>query len=193
MIDDVLAFWFGVPGSPPDLKKWFSKDDAFDAEVRRRFGATIEAAAGGGLEDWKTTPRGRLAFVIVCDQFSRNVFRGTPRAFAQDALALETTDLALKNGDLEVHDPVSASFVVMPFVHAENRARQERAIALFQMLATGATGEAAKYLAAGVHAARQHAAVIERFGRFPHRNAVLGRASTPEEEAYLAQPDAFRA
>ncbi len=194
MIEDVLAFWLGPPGSPPNLKRWFTRDDALDAEIRTRFGTTIDAAARGELEEWKTTPRGRLALVIVCDQLSRTAFRGTPRAFALDALAREVADRALAEGDLEAHERAPASFLAMPFVHAEDRARQARGIEIFERLADGGADEAtARYLAAGVSAAKQHAALVERFGRFPHRNAILGRASTAEEEEYLARPDAFRA
>jgi len=189
--DDVLTFWLGPPGTAPlaNAKKWFTRDDAFDAEIRARFGDTIHAASRGQLESWRTTPRGRLAFVILCDQLSRNVFRGTPRAFAQDAIALETSERALDAGDWESLSTVERQFLVMPLMHAEDRSRQRRCVELFEKIAADAPDDLKENAASSLKYARMHADVVERFGRFPHRNAVLGRESTPEEIAFLKTPN----
>jgi uncharacterized protein (DUF924 family) len=163
--DEVLAFWFGAP--PHEERAcWFRKDPAFDAEIRSRFGESIETALGGGWPDVGTTPHGSLALVLLLDQFTRNAFRDTPRAFAGDARAL---------------DKYERWFLYMPFEHAEDRAAQERAVALFRALAAE-TGEPGN-----LEWAEKHAAVVRRFGRFPHRNAILGRVSTPEEIAFLQE------
>ena len=186
--EDVLAFWLGVPASLANSEKWYTKDPAFDAQIRDRFGTTIEAAARGELDGWRSTPRGRLAFVILLDQFSRNVFRGTPRSFAQDAMALATAEQALQAEDDASLSTVERNFLLMPLMHAEDMARQKRAIAEFERLLASAPPDLAAFAANGVKYAKLHAAVIERFGRFPHRNALLGRASTAEESEFLKQP-----
>lgn len=184
--EDVLAFWFGRPadtdyGQP--RAAWFRKDPAFDAAIRGRFLPTVEAALVGGLADWATTPAGALALLLVLDQFPRNLFRGEARAFAGDpqALALATTvvDRGWDAGLL----PVQRAFVYLPFEHSEVLADQDRSVALFAALAA-AHPAAAGYL----DYAHRHRDVIVRFGRFPHRNAALGRPSTPGETAYLALP-----
>lgn len=180
---DVLDFWFG---SAQDLKlrgAWFRKDAAFDARLRECFGATIATALAGGLREWDGTPSGRLARIVVLDQFTRNTRRDTAQAFAGDALALEAAQAMVDAGlDTALH-PVQRVFVYMPFEHAEDAAAQRRAVQLFTVLAA-TMPECAGYL----DYAQRHCRVIERFGRFPHRNAVLGRRSTPQELAYLAQP-----
>ena len=181
----VLDFWFAPEGAvlPADGRpEWFRKDDAFDDAIRARFGALIAEALAGGLGDWCATPRGALARVIVLDQFTRNAFRGTPQAFAGDARALATAKDAIARGfdvALSAHE---RRFLYMPFEHSESRDDQERSVALFEALAreTGFDDP--------VDWAVRHADVIRRFGRFPHRNAILGRPSTDEELAYLAQP-----
>jgi len=167
---DVLAFW---KEAGPD--KWYSKDDAFDRAIRDNFLATYEAAAAGRLHDWDLTPEGALALVIVLDQFPRNMFRNDPRAFATDPLALAVSKRALISGfDRKVaHDLVP--FLYLPFEHSENIADQRRCVDLF---AEYGNENNLKY-------AEIHRDIIERFGRFPHRNAVLGRETTPEEKAFL--------
>jgi uncharacterized protein (DUF924 family) len=179
--EEVLAFWFGPP--PPAARDaWFRKDPAFDASIRERFGGTIAAALAGAFGEWCTTPRGALARVIVLDQFTRNAHRGTPLAFAGDARALATASEAVERGfDAEL-DKYGRWFLYMPFEHAEDAHAQERSLALFGRLAKE-TGDAG-----ALEWAEKHAAVIRRFGRYPHRNAVLGRASTPEELAFLREP-----
>src|SRR5947209_1799204 len=132
--EDVLSFWLGPAGTPQlaNAKKWFTRDDALDAEIRARFGDAIHAASRGQLETWRESARGRLAFVVLCDQLSRNSFRGTPRAFAQDALALETTERALDAGDWKELSTIERQFLIMPLMHSEDRSRQKRCVELFE-------------------------------------------------------------
>jgi uncharacterized protein (DUF924 family) len=180
----ILAFWFGPPGSPlrgTERNEWFRKNPAFDAEIRERFGGAIDVALAGGYGEWCGVAEGALARVLLLDQFTRNVYRDMPAAFAGDARALATANDAVGRGLDRSLDPYGRWFVYMPFVHAENRATQQRAIGLFGTLAEE-TG-----LASPLAWVQKHADVITRFGRFPHRNAILGRASTPEELAFLAE------
>lgn len=188
--EDILHFWFGPPGSPPlvNADSWFKKDDAFDDEIRRLFAGALEVAIAGGLSHWRETPRGRLALVILFDQFSRNLFRGSPRAFAQDPLAIEIAEQALATGDDRALAPMEASFLWMPFMHAEDLDLQRRCVQGFAALAEKAPPELSAALASGLDYAERHRVIIERFGRFPHRNAILGRATTPEEAEFLKQP-----
>jgi uncharacterized protein (DUF924 family) len=161
---------------------WFRKDDAFDEEIRVRFGAALAAGIAGAFGDWCTTPRGCLARVVLLDQFTRNAFRGTPDAFAGDAGALATAEDAVEREFDRSLEPLERWFLYMPFEHSELLAQQDRAVALFAALATE-TG-----LDEPLPWAERHRDVIRRFGRFPHRNEILGRASTPEEVAFLQQP-----
>jgi uncharacterized protein (DUF924 family) len=188
--EDVLVFWLGAPDAPPlaQSSQWYKKDEAFDAKMRTNFGPTLDAAARGELESWQTTPRGRLAKIILFDQFSRNIFRNTPRAFAQDGLAVALTLEAFDNGHYEALAPVERGFALMPLMHAEKLEHQNRCIAEFKKLAAEAPQDLVGYFTNSVDYAVRHAAIIERFGRFPHRNATLGRASTPEEVEFLKQP-----
>ena len=182
---DVLEFWFGAPDSPEfgrPRTPWFVKSAQFDALIRDRFLVTHEAAAAGALDAWSSRPLAALALAVVLDQFPRNMFRGTPRAFATDARALALARDAVQRGFDAVLLPVQRWFVYLPFEHAEDLAMQGKSLRLFERLATDAAG------AGTLTYAMRHYAVIERFGRFPHRNAILGRASTPEELAFLAQP-----
>ena len=177
----VHAFWFGaLPYASRD--EWFRKDPAFDQTIRARFGDAVAAACAGAYGDWCGTPRGALARVLLLDQFTRNIYRGTPEAFAGDARARATADDAIARGFDRALEPVERQFLYLPFEHAEDEAAQARSIALYSALAQE-TG-----LAAALEWAHKHAEVIRRFGRYPHRNAILGRASTPEELDYLAQP-----
>jgi uncharacterized protein (DUF924 family) len=178
---DVLDFWFG-PEPHVERAQWFRKDAAFDETIRSRFGTTIAAALAGAYGDWCATPRGALARVIVLDQFTRNVHRDSALAFAGDAGALETASEAVGRGFDRALDPYERWFLYMPFEHAEDREAQRRSLELFGALARE-TGNRAP-----LEWAEKHAVVIERFGRYPHRNAILGRASTPEESAFLEQP-----
>jgi len=182
--DEILDFWFGPPSSPgygASRPEWFRKNPSFDAEIRERFGAAIETALAGGFADW-TAPRAALARVLLLDQFTRNSFRDSARAFAGDPLALATAEASIARGDDRALIPVERWFMYLPFEHSEDLAKQERGIALCTRL-RDETG-----LADPLVWVEKHAAVIRRFGRFPHRNAVLGRESTPEEIDFLARP-----
>ena len=177
--DAVLDFWFGpAPHAARDV--WFRKDAAFDAAIRARFGAAVEAALS--RPPAAGTPHSALADVILLDQFTRNIYRDTPRAFAGDAKALAIADAVVAAGRDRELDAFERWFLYLPFEHSESPAMQERSLALFGGLARE-TG-----LAAPLEWAEKHAAVVRRFGRYPHRNAILGRVSTAEEIAFLAEP-----
>jgi uncharacterized protein (DUF924 family) len=167
---DVLAFWRGA-----GPERWFKKDPAFDAEIAARFLATYERAAHGELSAWETTPEGALALVIVLDQLPRNMFRGQAHTYATDTVARDIAGRALTRGfDREVPHQ-DRQFFYLPFMHAEDLADQERCVALARAYGDD---EFTKY-------AEQHAGIVRRFGRFPHRNTLLGRATTPDEQEFL--------
>jgi uncharacterized protein (DUF924 family) len=173
-VDDVLSFWF----AELDREAWFRKSEAIDALIRERFGKILEQLTALPVDAALTSPRRALATVVVLDQFSRNLYRGTPRAFASDAGAREIARSAIARGfdhGLDVH---GRSFLYMPFEHSEDLADQELAVSLL-----GALGDE-EYTRFAI----AHRDIIARFGRFPHRNAVLGRAPTPEEAEFLRQP-----
>jgi uncharacterized protein (DUF924 family) len=177
----VLDFWFA--GSAVPRAEWFKKYAGFDALIAERFGALVEQALAGGLAAWGGAPDTALAQVIVLDQFTRNIFRDTARAFAGDALALPAARAMVARGDDLALPPLRRLFAYLPFEHAEDRATQQASLRLFAALvaADASLAEFEDY-------ARRHAVVIERFGRFAHRNALLGRASTDEELQFLRQP-----
>jgi uncharacterized protein (DUF924 family) len=185
----VLDFWFGPAGSPERERArevWWRKDAAFDAEIGSRFGALIDAAIDGGLRDWDATDEGALARVIVLDQFTRNIHRGTARAFAGDAHALEAARAMVAGGHDRTLRPRWRAFAYMPFEHAEELAAQDEAVRLFAALESESpAGELAGDM---LDYALRHRAIVARFGRFPHRNAALGRASTAEEIEFLKEP-----
>lgn len=179
--DALLSFWFGpldAAGRADDAhrERWFRKDPGFDAALRERFGALHAEVAAGAHERWLATPRGRLAHVIALDQLSRNLHRDTPRAFENDARALAVALEGLEHGVDRVLGPDERSFLYMPLMHSEDLAVQERCVALF--------ADSPENLSF----AEAHRDIVRRFGRFPHRNAVLGRASTPEEQEFLRGP-----
>jgi len=179
LADDILDFWLGSGTSVRD--EWFRKDPAFDAAIRSHFGATVDAALGGAYAQWTAEPRGELALVLLLDQFTRNLFRGTAKMFAGDVRALAVAEAAVAAGQDSALGAFERWFLYMPFEHAEDLGAQERSIELFSRLAEE-TG-----LESPLEWAEKHAAVVRRFGRYPHRNAILGRTSTPEEIAFLAQ------
>ena len=182
----VLDFWFLPPDNPgygQTRAQWFRKDDAFDARIAELFGPLIAVAIDGGLREWDATPHGALARIIVLDQFTRNVHRGTPRAFAGDEQALALAVTLTHDGLEQQLPPMLRAFVYLPFEHAEDLAMQARAVELFQRLSQAQLG-----FESMLDYAQRHQEVIARFGRFPHRNAILGRASTPEEVEFLRQP-----
>jgi len=183
---DVLDFWFGAPDSPEygtarDL--WFRKSDATDATIRARFGADVEAALAGERESWASGPRATLALLLLLDQFTRNIFRDTPRAFAGDPQALSLARGLVERGEDRKLSAVERWFVYLPFEHSESLPMQEEALRLCGHLAAEGYGEALVW-------AQKHHDVIARFGRFPHRNTILGRSSSAEESDFLAQPGA---
>ena len=181
----MLAFWFGEPGSPGhgrSRREWFAKDATFDGEIRRRFFALHASAALGECDRWAATAQGLLALIVVLDQFSRNLYRDDPRAFAQDERALSAARLMVERRWDATLLPVERLFAYLPFEHAEDPAEQDRCVALMGAL------EAFEETRGMVTWAEKHRVIVRRFGRFPHRNAALGRASTPEEEAFLKEP-----
>jgi len=173
---DILHFWF-VETQPV---QWWKVDPAFDALISQRFGDLHARAAQGALFDWRSSAEGRLAEVLVLDQFSRNLHRGTPRAFAQDGMALVLAQEAVAGGADLALPALQRSFVYMPYMHSESRAVHEQALVLFTAL-----GDENK-----LQFELRHKAIVDRFGRYPHRNAVLGRESTAQEIEFLTQPGA---
>lgn len=189
----ILRFWFGDDPSqaavdPACAARWWSKQPALDAQMRERFGPLVEQAARGGLDDWATEPAGRLALILLCDQFTRNIHRGTPGAFALDPKA---QTLAAEGWDQNAFStllPIQRLFATMPFEHAESLALQDRSVVLVTTLRDEAPAAERGTFDGYVDYALRHRDVIRRFGRFPHRNAWLGRASTEEELAFLQTP-----
>ncbi len=191
--EDIVGFWFGEP--PADqpavdalLKRWFGSSAQLDAQIRDRFLPTMAAAASSRLVAWRDTPRGRLALILLLDQFPRNVFRSTAAAFAQDAKALDLTTSGIAIGMDRHLGPLQRLFFYMPMQHSEAIAVQDRSVALFETLAES---DAPKFLTGALRSsaehARQHRDIIAAYGRFPHRNALLGRDSTEAEKRYLEQ------
>ena len=186
----LLDFWFGPEGDPgreQHREIWFRATDEFDAALRREFLADFEAAAAGALPSWETSAEGALALVLLLDQVPRNIFRGTPRAYATDPVARAVAVGALECGFGQRVPPAWRIFFYMPFHHSEDIADQRRSAALFNALPRNPDrrGSLRRY-------GRTYLEVIERFGRFPHRNQILGRDSTPEEIAFLAERDLAR-
>jgi len=182
----VLDFWFGEPGSAEHgsaRKVWFAKDDGFDAAIRDRFGVLIERALRGELEAWGAAAETALAQILLLDQFTRNAYRGTPRSFAGDARALAAASRMVGARQDQALPAFMRGFVYLPFEHAESLAMQDEAIRLLRRLCDESADGPSM-----LDYAHRHRAVIERFGRFPHRNEILGRRSTAEEVAYLARP-----
>lgn len=192
-IEQVLEFWFGTCGAdgaidPTRRKMWFGSGAQHDDEIRRRFGGLHERASRGALDEWAATARGRLALIVVLDQFSRHIYRGTAQAFAQDPPAQELTLAGIDDGIDRELAPVQRSFFYLPLEHAEDRALQARSVECYEQLAAQVAEHWRRDYESFLDYARRHRDVIERFGRFPHRNAALARASTPEEIAFLQQP-----
>ena len=182
----VLDFWFGEPDSDgygAPRKVWFDKDTAFDRQIENSFGRAVEQALSGALDGWAAEPRNALARIILLDQFTRNIFRGDKRSFAGDPQALAAAGAAVGAGFDAAVQPFMRAFFYLPFEHSEALATQNESVRLLARLA--AEAPAFEDMLAF---AKRHRDVIERFGRFPHRNAMLGRPSTREELAYLAEP-----
>lgn len=173
MFEEVLSFWF------QELKpaQWWRVAPELDAQIRERFGPVLMTARAGELEGWRRSPEGRLAEIIVLDQFSRNIHRGTPEAFAADSLALALAQKAVAQGADQALPIDRRGFLYMPYMHSESAAVHVIAVQLFS----------APGLEESLKAELRHQEIIERFGRYPHRNVILGRTSTPEEEDFLRQ------
>ncbi|WP_337074011.1 DUF924 family protein [Aeromonas veronii] len=190
----LLALWFGdeaddVLRATRQAPIWWGKNSKTDALLASRFGELAEAAAKGSLAHWADLPSGRLALILLLDQLPRNIHRGTPAAFAQDPLARDLCLKGLSIGADKSLSPLERVFFYLPLEHAESREQQARSVALFEALAAEQAGTPAQATFAGfADFARRHQVIIERFGRFPHRNDILGRTSTPEEAAFLQQP-----
>lgn len=189
----VLDFWFGPHTGDSAVaqsqkKLWWSKDAAVDADIRARFSTLVEAAAAGRHHDWAREPRGRLALILLFDQFPRNMYRDTPRAFAHDGLARELALAGIADASDRALRAIERVFFYLPLEHAESAALQDRCVALFTALAAGVPAADQGTFKGYVEYAIRHRDVIHRFGRFPHRNRILGRASTPEETGFLTQP-----
>jgi len=184
--DEVLAFWFGTPGSVEHgtlRELWFRKSEAADRDIAHRFGPLIEQALRGELAAWAAQPTSALAHILLLDQFTRNAFRDTPRAFAGDARALRAATAMVGARHDETLPPEQRAFVYLPFEHAEGLAMQDEAVRLFTRLAAEVPA-----MADMLAYAHKHREVVLRFGRFPHRNAILGRQSTTDELAFLREP-----
>jgi uncharacterized protein (DUF924 family) len=182
--EEILNFWFGREGEPgygEFREAWFRKDPEFDRTVRERFQDLHEAAARGDLDAWRDEAHSCLALVILLDQFPRNMFRGDPRSYATDRKAQETAEYAVDRALDRELPAFQRMFLYMPFMHSEDLEHQRRSVELFRVLEGDEEGDSSHY-------AVRHMEIIERFGRFPHRNEVLGRRTTPEEAEFLTQP-----
>jgi uncharacterized protein (DUF924 family) len=188
--DEVLSYWLEPrPKTPAELEAkkqfWFTGGQAVDEEIRVRFGELVSKARAGELSAWQETPRGTLALLILLDQFSRNLYRGTPEAFLHDPLCLELARVGFDSGHFDGFDPIERMFAALPFRHAEDVDAQKLAVALAVKDARSATPLLLDFLVYSVDWARKHLDVVVRFGRFPHRNKALGRPSTSDEIEYL--------
>lgn len=191
-IQEILEFWFGPLNNPeeyPESKseQWFKVDKAFDAEIRSRFGDLVISASKKELEAWKT-PKGRLALIILLDQFPRNIYRNTPQAFAYDCMAQELTLEGLAVKDDKKLFPIERVFFYLPLEHAENLALQELSVEKIKDLVSNLPEKQKSPYQSYLDYAVQHYQIIAKFGRFPHRNKILDRMSTPEEIEFLTQP-----
>ncbi len=191
--EEILSFWFGELTGPydvgPNPKKWWVKDDAFDEEIRRRFGADVQRAAEGAYDDWLGAPRSALGLVILLDQFPRNIHRGSSAAWSHDDQALATSLEAVKRGHDRPLMVVERQFLYMPLMHSERLEMHERLAELIDATLRDVPEDALGPFASWRSAAERHREIVERFGRYPHRNEVLGRSSTAEERAFLKEPN----
>lgn len=188
--EDILQFWFGDASETPAkaearMSRWFDPAPETDARIRAQFGAALEAAARGDYASWAGAPRPLLALVVLLDQFPRNIWRGSARAFAQDAQALAVARQAVAAGFVHQLVPIEQPFLTLPFQHSETLEAQHESLRLCREIVATSPPDWRPVLATFLPYAEQHFELIARFGRFPHRNALLGRVSTPQERAYL--------
>ena len=191
--ESILAFWFGdseddAVTAKAQTKLWWSKDEHTDQEIRRRFESSTEAMSRGELDAWAESPRGLLAMVLLVDQFPRNMYRNLPESFGFDTLALRWTLHALERGMDNHLRPIERVFLYLPLEHSESNADQQRSVFLFEQLLRDVPENQKEIFAGFLDYAIRHRDVIARFGRFPHRNRILERESTPEEIAFLKEP-----
>ena len=191
--ESILRFWFGTAADDLEVAEqcanmWWKKNPQVDAEIRERFSGVVDAASSGQCDAWLSSARGRLAMIVLTDQFPRNMYRDTPRAFAFDSLALSWTKQGISSGVDQTLRPIERIFFYMPLEHSESIEDQQRAVALTTDLAASVSSEKRKLFEGFVDFAIRHRDIVQRFGRFPHRNAILGRISTPEEKQFLEQP-----
>ncbi len=192
-IESILGFWFGASVDDAEVaqekgRMWWSKNEAVDEEIRRRFEACTAAALHGALDEWAATPRGVLALVLLTDQFPRNMYRGQPASFAFDAIALRWALHGLERGMDSLLRPIERVFLYLPFEHSESIADQRRSVLLYEQLLRDVPPQHESTFSGFGQFAIRHRDIIARFGRFPHRNAILGRASTGKEIAFLQTP-----
>ncbi len=192
-IDSILAFWFGEGATATEIshsrkKIWWEKDAQIDQIIRERFEPVTQAVFRGQLDHWRATPRGMLACILCCDQFPRNMYRSTPESFAYDQVALALAERLVGAGMDQKLEPIQRVFAYLPYEHSEDIAMQDKSMTLYQTLLEGADAEDHELFSTYLDFARRHRDIIERFGRYPHRNDILGRQSTNEEKAFLAQP-----
>ena len=190
-IGQILEFWFSAreldaPQIDSRMERWFGSDPALDQQIRDEFGPLVEEALAGRHEDWAATAEGRLALILLLDQFCRNIFRGTARAFAGDRRALKLCVEGSMDNKYGVLSPVQRVFFFMPLQHAESIGVQEKSVRIYTALAESVSGTLRETFLTFAQFAELHRDIIARFGRFPHRNLLLGRANTPDEDAYLA-------
>ncbi len=191
--ETILRFWFGTAADDGEVirqcgKLWFKKNPQVDSQIRERFAALLDAAAEGRHDDWLGNARGRLAMIILSDQFPRNMYRDTPRAFAYDAKALSWSKDGIASGLDRALRTIERVFFYMPLEHSESLEDQQRCVDLLAQLAASVKPEQRKLFDGYVDYAVRHRDIVARFGRFPHRNAILGRTSSPEEVEFLQQP-----
>ena len=191
--DAVLDCWFGAPGPATEVVArqrplWFAKSAANDQIVAARFAETLVAAGQGDLDNWAASPRGRLALIVVLDQFPHHVHRGHGQSFAYDARSLALALNMIEHGEDARVTPIERVFVYLPLEHAESIEMQDRSVALYEKLVNEAAADERQLFEGFLDYARKHRDVVARFGRFPHRNELLGRPSTPEEIEFLKQP-----
>jgi uncharacterized protein (DUF924 family) len=190
-IETILRYWFGALEGPSDLDRsknalWWAGDEATDAEIRERFGSLVEQALAGRLSHWADSPRGALALIILLDQFTRNLGRGSAAAYAGDAMALELAEQAIARGHDQQLRPIERSFLYMPMMHAEDPAVALRSLEIYAALSKQIAALGVENYPDSRAHALAHAKIVLDFGRYPHRNELLGRTSTPEELAYMA-------
>ncbi|GAB4186161.1 MAG: DUF924 family protein [Wenzhouxiangellaceae bacterium] len=191
---NIIDYWFGNDDDDAQIAKrqaelWWSKNDDVDSEIKQRFEPLTLAAEAGELDDWLGEPQGRLALILLTDQFPRNMYRDTPDAFRFDPLARQLMLDGLEQGADQALRPIHRLFYYLPLEHSENLAHQQRCVALFRELADAVSADQKPTFTGFIDFAVRHHDIIERFGRFPHRNRILGRQSTAEETEFLKQPN----